>query len=70
LAEMGGLKRQAVMVGDSDKDIRAAHNAGIDSILFYPIEHQSFYDVNTLRSYTPKFIVHSFVELGTLLLNS
>jgi HAD superfamily hydrolase (TIGR01509 family) len=70
LAEMGGSKSQAVMIGDSDKDIRAAGNAGIDSVLFYPAEHQSFYDISTLRSYGPTHIVHSFSELQTLLLNN
>ncbi|HVS58644.1 MAG TPA: HAD family hydrolase [Candidatus Saccharimonadales bacterium] len=28
-------KQKVIMLGDSEKDIRAAHNAGIDSVLFF-----------------------------------
>ena len=63
LALLGGTKEQAVMIGDSDKDLGAANNAGIDSILFYPKEHAKFYDLKTLQSYKPTHVVGNFKEI-------
>ena len=63
LALLGGTKEQAVMIGDSDKDLGAANNAGIDSILFYPKEHAKFYSLKTLQSYNPTHVVGNFKEI-------
>lgn len=43
----------AVMIGDSDKDLGAAKNAKIDSILFYPESHELVYDRAYLESFNP-----------------
>jgi pyrophosphatase PpaX len=48
---------RTVMIGDSDKDVGAAANAGIDSILFYPPEHKKFYDFEKLKQLQPTHIV-------------
>ncbi len=56
-------KKLAVMVGDSDKDLGAATNAGIDSILFYPPEHQKFYDIDALHQLNPTYTVSDFREI-------
>jgi pyrophosphatase PpaX len=63
LALLGGSKEAAVMIGDSDKDLGAAANAGIDSILFYPEEHSKFYDPESLKSYSPTYIVNNFRDV-------
>src|ERR1035438_10379014 len=42
LKRLGGNKEQAIMIGDTSKDIGAANNTGIDSILFFPPEHKRF----------------------------
>ena len=55
-----GTKEKAVMIGDSDKDLGAAQNAGIDSILFYPDEHKKFYSLETLKMHQPTHIVEDF----------
>lgn len=57
---------QVVMVGDSAKDLQAAANAGIDSILFYPPSHQGLYDLNELLEYHPTHVIASFTELPGL----
>jgi pyrophosphatase PpaX len=57
LARINGVREQAVMIGDSDKDIGAATNAGIDSILFYPPEHKKYYDLKQLRKLHPTHVV-------------
>ena len=60
---LGGSKEQAVMIGDTEKDIGAAHNAGIDSILFYPKEHEKFYKFDDLKSHNPTHIVENFRKI-------
>ena len=57
---LNGQKDLAVMIGDSDKDISAANNFGIDSILFYPPEHRKFYDLEVLKSLKPTYVVDDF----------
>jgi pyrophosphatase PpaX len=63
LDELGGNKSDAIMIGDSDKDIGAAKNAGIDSILFYPPEHKKFYDLEKLRQLNPTHVVSDFRQI-------
>ncbi len=60
---MGGSKEDAIMIGDSDKDLGAARNAGTDSILFYPDEHKKFYNLDTLRQLQPTHVVSDFREI-------
>jgi pyrophosphatase PpaX len=56
-------KRLAVMIGDSDKDIGAAKNTGVDSILFYPPEHHKFYNFDDLKRLNPTYTVSDFREI-------
>ncbi len=51
---------EVVMIGDTDKDLGAAKNAGIDSILFYPSNHADFYDYEHLISFKPVQIIDSW----------
>ncbi|MGB3945569.1 MAG: HAD-IA family hydrolase [Candidatus Saccharimonadales bacterium] len=60
LNALGGTKELAVMIGDSDKDLGAAHNFDIDSILFYPDEHRKFYDLEKLLALKPTYVVDDF----------
>ena len=52
-----------VYIGDKDTDIQAAHNAGVDAILYYPAAHQLFYDLDTLKSHNPEFVITDWSEL-------
>lgn len=63
LEKLGGNKKEALMVGDSDKDLGAAKNAGIDSVLFYPLEHKKFYNLKKLKALDPTYIVEDFREI-------
>lgn len=60
---LGGTKEKAVMIGDSDKDLGASLNAGIDSILFYPEEHEKFYELDELKNLEPTYIIDDFREV-------
>ena len=60
---MHGDKSKAVMIGDSDKDLGAAQNFGIDSILFFPVEHNKFYDIKKLKKLNPTYIVDDFQQI-------
>jgi HAD superfamily hydrolase (TIGR01509 family) len=63
LAALDADPHRAVMIGDSDKDLLAARNAGVDSVLFYPPEHKILYDLGQLRALGPAHVVGSFAEL-------
>ncbi len=63
LKRLGVRKDRAVMLGDSDKDLLAAKNAGVDSMLFYPPSHQIFYDQSYLETCDPQFVISSWQEL-------
>jgi pyrophosphatase PpaX len=63
LKVLGGTVLEAVMIGDSDKDLGAANNAGIDSILFYPPEHQKFYSLESLKRLSPTHTVDDFRQI-------
>lgn len=67
LEQIGGSADQAVLVGDSRKDLEAADNAGMDSILVYPPEHGLFYKLAELKKYRPTTTVKSFDELSAKL---
>ena len=60
MERIGADPTLTVMIGDSDKDVDAAANAGIDSILFYPPEHKKFYDFEKLKRLQPTHIVDDF----------
>lgn len=66
LEQLGGNKENAVMIGDSDKDIGAANNASVDSILFYPDAHEKFYDLNELQALQPTHTVNDFRQILTI----
>lgn len=63
LEVLGGNKAEAVMIGDSDKDLGAAQNAGVDSILFYPQEHEKFYNIDELKMHNPTYVVEDFRKI-------
>jgi len=63
LKALGIDESRAVMIGDSDKDLRAARNAGIDSILFFPDEHEVFHTREQLETYDPTHSLKTWREL-------
>src|SRR5688572_29672627 len=42
--------------------------AEIDSILYYPPENESFYDLNELLKYEPTYVANSFTQIEDILL--
>jgi HAD superfamily hydrolase (TIGR01509 family) len=60
--------KQTLFVGDSHKDIEAARRAGVDSALFYPVEHEQLYDLDHLIAHEPTHIVSSFQEIKQLVI--
>lgn len=66
MQRLGADPTRTVMIGDSDKDIGAAANAGVDSILFYPPEHKKFYDLAMLKQLRPTHVVDDFRQIMEL----
>ena len=63
LSLLVGRANEAIMIGDSDKDLRAANNAGIDSVLFFPPEHRKFYNFGKLKEHKPTYVIEDFRKL-------
>jgi pyrophosphatase PpaX len=63
LQTLGVDASRAVMLGDSDKDLRAATNAGTDSVLFFPAGHEVFHTREQLETYHPTFTLANWHEL-------
>jgi pyrophosphatase PpaX len=63
LETLKGRKEEAVIIGDSKKDLMLAINSNIDSILFYPEEHNLFYDIEKLKAYNPTHIIKNLSEI-------
>jgi len=55
--------KNAVYIGDKDTDIQAANNAGIDSVLYYPVAHHVMYDLKELEQHKPTHIITDWQEL-------
>lgn len=63
LEKFGVTPAETVMIGDSDKDLGAAKNAGVDSILFYPESHELVYDRAHLESFDPVATIREWKAL-------
>lgn len=66
LSDLKANSDEALIIGDSESDIRAATNAGIDSMLFYPRTHERFHNINELKLFRPTFIIHDLREIMCL----
>jgi phosphoglycolate phosphatase-like HAD superfamily hydrolase len=51
------------MVGDRDKDIVAAKNASMDSVLFCSAEHQKHCSLEKLLAHKPTYVISEFRDL-------
>ncbi len=67
LKQLDALPEESIMIGDSEKDIKSAHNANIDAVLFYPPEHEKFYDLKELQKLKPTATISDFTELLSLI---
>ena len=57
LQKFGSTPEEAIMVGDSEKDLGAAANADVDSVLYHPLGHDKFYDKEKLLELNPTYII-------------
>lgn len=60
---LGVSPDSTLMLGDSDKDIVAAKNANVDSLLFYPDSHKLIYNRSYLASLAPTHTIGSWEQL-------
>jgi pyrophosphatase PpaX len=54
---------KAIMVGDSPKDLMAANNADMDSLLFFPPEHELQHSRDELEACRPTYTIRNWQEL-------
>ncbi len=62
LAAIGGSPESTIVIGDSESDLIPARQLGIDTILFYPPEHNRFYQLGSLAVHNPTYTVGSLAE--------
>lgn len=67
LAALGLDSAEAVMIGDSDKDLGAARAAGVESVLLHMPDHVIFYDKVELLAHSPTHDMSSIADLSDLL---
>lgn len=64
---LGATHDNTLLVGDSEKDIQAAHGAGISSMLFYPESHEKFHDIEMLKPLNPTYIICGLSEIDQII---
>lgn len=62
-----GDKSEYVMTGDTVKDVLAAKNAGIESILYFPKRYEVFYDKASQESLPATYLIRDFAEFKNFL---
>lgn len=67
LSRLGGNKKAAIMIGDTDADIISANRCGIDSIAFMPPEHEEFYNFDSILKHQPTHAVTDFRKIMDLI---
>lgn len=63
IAELDADKNSTIMMGDSDKDVFAAKNAQIPSILFYPQRNEKYYPPRTQKDLDADYLIRSFTTI-------
>lgn len=67
MKRLGATISETIMIGDSPSDIIAAQNAQIDSALYFPPEHNTFYRFASLTALNPTRVIHEFPDIKLLL---
>jgi pyrophosphatase PpaX len=67
LGELGVSQDKAVMIGDNRADVLAGRNAGVDTVLFYPPDHELFYEKAEVLESKPTYVVEGYGEMGGVL---
>jgi pyrophosphatase PpaX len=55
---------EALLVGDSDKDIQAGRAAGVATALYLPAHNLRFYSEGQRRDWRPDYVIRDFRELA------
>ena len=66
--KFGGTLKDTLIVGDSDKDVIAGHNASVDSVVVYPTINHRFYKKDDLLSLKPTYFIEEFTMLERIVL--
>lgn len=66
LLRLGAYPEEVLMVGDSEKDVHAAHNAEIACALYYPPHNERFYSPEFIQALDADYLIHSFQDLPAI----
>lgn len=60
MERLNAVPADTIMIGDTEHDVAAANSAGVESILFFPTEHEFFYDIDILKAHSPTYVIDDF----------
>ncbi len=63
IERIGAVREETLVLGDSEKDVYAGVNAGVDTLLFYPKGNEIFYREEVIQRAGANFIIKEFGEL-------
>ncbi len=66
MEELGSNPEETIMIGDGLADIEAAHNAEVDSCLFWREERAQYYSKKELLALKPTYVANSWDEFTSL----
>jgi len=61
---------KAIVLGDAKSDIIMGKSAGCKTVLFYPREYKSFYDLEDLKESNPDKIIKNFKNLKEIIIKN
>ena len=64
MRKIGAAPERTLMLGDTRNDIKAAYNANVDSLLFYPPSHKALYDFAELQALRPTYVINDWREFA------
>lgn len=67
MIDIAASPEHTIIIGDSESDIIPANALGIDSILFFPPEHNRFYDIGHLMLHKPTYTAESLEEVAEII---
>ena len=66
MERFGSDPKDTIIVGDSDKDVLAGKNAGIDSAIVYPKINERFYKKEDLLKLEPTYFFNEYTDIAKL----
>ena len=68
IERMNGVKEESIIIGDNDKDVLAGKNAGIVTVVYYPVVNELVYTMEFIKNTKPDYLIKDFRELVAIVI--